>query len=129
VRILIFLLVVNGLVACNEDFVSLDVTEFNQKISTDTNIRTAVDLMKLYYPPPESTEGNQEYVVKSQLNSSGEYEVLLIHDGLLDDSVKANQFVMKARKENKIWTVISLKHRWKCYENRGHTEWGIENCR
>ncbi|MCL2063447.1 MAG: hypothetical protein FWG98_03615 [Candidatus Cloacimonetes bacterium] len=112
-----------------ESFEIIDTQTFGTEVSHKTNIKTAEDLMRLYYTYEESEEGNQKLSIETVDLSDGRYEVTLIHEGLLDDSMYAVKIVMTASQIGTTWTVEEIKRNWKCRQGRGHQNWGIELCR
>ena len=113
--------------ACEETFEKISPAEFNQKISERMDIESAKDLMKEYYNPFLG-EGNPSLTVDTKSYKNGKVLITLIHDGLLDDSIKAMKIIMIAKKKNGIWMVYEIKKNWKCREGRGHENWGIDRC-
>lgn len=105
----------------------IDVKAFNQKIAQVDG--TAKDIMRMYYPKEvEGEEGNQIITLKERNLANGQVEVELIHDNILDDSVRGEKYLMVLKKENNRWQVLSLKRSWRCWAGRGHEDWGIELC-
>ena len=112
-----------------EQFEALDITEFSKKVENSNEVLTPKDIMKLYYPRQvESEEGNQTINIDVKDLGKAHAVVTLIHDNLLDDSMKALQVVMRLQKKGDKWSVVSLQKNWKCREGRGHTDWGIKLC-
>lgn len=112
-----------------EEFKEIDVSELNYHLTKLEVAMSAIDVMKLYYPLEiETQEGNEEIIIQDQILENGHTLVTLIHDNFLDDSLKGEKYLMELQKSNTKWTVISLKKNWKCWEGRGHTDWGIEFC-
>ena len=74
-------------------------------------------------------EGKEEITITTKNISSNRVEVTLIHDNLLDDSMRGKKFVMVLNKKGRKWMVSSIKKNWRCWINRGHENWGIENCK
>jgi len=106
----------------------IDVKAFNQKIAPVDG--TAKDIMRMYYPAKvDGEEGNQIITVKERNLENGEVEVQLIHDNMLDDSVRGQKYLMVLKKEGNRWQVLSLKKNWRCWKGRGHEDWEIEPCR
>ena len=85
--------------------------------------------MQLYYPfEVENREGNEEININEKTLENGNTLVTLIHDNQMDDSVKGEKFIMELAKSEGQWNVLSIKKNWKCYEGRGHTDWGTAFC-
>jgi hypothetical protein len=112
-----------------EAYESIDISEFNNALSRRSEKLSPVEIMKLYYPHEASQEGREIITINEKNLGNKTREVILIHDYLNDDSVKAYKYVMTFKKKADHWTLIALKKNWKCYENRGHTNWGIERCK
>ncbi|MDG6882440.1 Uncharacterised protein [Phocoenobacter uteri] len=129
-KLITFLLLTIFLTACseNEKFETKDPAEFNQKIEKRTDIETAEQLIKIYYNYP-TEEGSPKLDIKSKDISNGLTEITLIHDMLEDDSQRAIKIVMIAKHNDKKWLAQQIKTNWKCWEGRGHTDWGTEWCK
>ena len=126
-RIFGFLLSIIILTSCSENFDTKDPTDFNKKIEKRTDIETVEKLIKIYYNHPPN-EGTPKLGIESEKLDNGLIEVMLIHDGQEDDSQRATKIVMIAELRNKKWIVHKIKSNRKCYEGRGHTDWGTEWC-
>lgn len=113
--------------SCTERFKTIDPAEFNEKISKRTDIETAEELIEIYYNYPPN-EGTPQLELKSKEIEGGLIEVTLIHDRHADDSQRATKIVMTAELNGKSWLVRKVKANWKCYDGRGHTDWGTGPC-
>jgi hypothetical protein len=56
-------------------------------------------------------------------------EVTVVLDGLLDDSVAAERFVLGLRRQKDVWTLRSARWSQRCAPGRGHEEFSTEPCR
>lgn len=113
----------------NEEFENLEIQEFNNSLSTEKNELSAKDVMHLYYPIEiENAEGKEEITIDEKTLDNGNTLVTLIHDNQMDDSVKGDKLVMELSKIDGKWKALSIKKNWKCYDGRGHTDWGTEFC-
>ena len=121
----IFLLLL--LTSCSENFDSINPTEFNQRISKRTDIKTAKELIEIYYDYPKN-EGVPKLTFKNKIINEELIEITLIHDYQEDDSERAIKIIMTAELKNKKWSVKEIKKNRKCWDGRGHTNWGIELC-
>ena len=115
------------LTSCSENFDIKDPAEFNKQIEKRTDIATAKELIEIYYNYP-ANEGTPKLEIESKELGKGLIEVTLIHDGQEDDSQRATKIVMTAKLTGKKWTVHEIKTNRKCWDGRGHTEWGTEWC-
>lgn len=107
----------------------LDVAELNNKLAKENKNLSAKEVMKLYYPQKvETTEGNERITMSEKVINNGNAVVTLIHDNLLDDSVKGEKYQMVLKRTGDRWLVVSLKKNWKCWKSRGHINWGIDIC-
>ena len=77
-------------------------------------------------PPPVVT--NISAKIESKKIGEGLIEITLIHDGQEDDSQRATKIVMKAELIGQKWTVHEIKTNRKCWDGRGHTDWGTGWC-
>ncbi|UMB61394.1 hypothetical protein MHL31_04115 [Lutibacter sp. A80] len=113
-----------------EKFKELNSEEINQLLKLKEDDFSAKDVIKLYYPIEiNEGEGNETIEISEKTLKNGNTLVTLIHDNLLDDSIKAKKYILELKNENNRWIVISIKNSWKCREGRGHTNWGIELCK
>jgi len=113
-----------------EKFEMINADELNQILAKESKNLTAQEVMKLYYPKKvETGEGNEKIEISENILDNGNTVVILIHDNLLDDSVKGEKHLIELKKTNDKWKVVSIKKNWKCWNDRGHTDWGIELCR
>ena len=113
--------------SCAEKFKQIDVEKFNTEISQNTSIKSAEELITLYYNWPIS-EGKPNLEISKLKFENNLFEITMIHDHLEDDSQKAEKIVMVARKLGNKWKVEEIKRNWKCYDDRGETDWGISSC-
>src|SRR5690625_4425699 len=112
-----------------EEYIMIDHAELNYTLAQTTTSMSAKEVMKLYYPQEvESQEGNEILTIQEKALENGNIIVTLIHDNFLDDSLKGEKHVMELQLKNNKWSIVTLKKNWKCWERRGHTNWGIEPC-
>jgi PBP1b-binding outer membrane lipoprotein LpoB len=126
-RIIQILIITFILTSCSENFDAIDPTEFNKKIENRTDIKTAKELIEIYYNYPEN-EGVPNLTFDSRKMKNGFEEITLIHEGLEDDSQRATKIVMLVEQSNKKWVVKEIKTNRKCWDGRGHTNWSTEWC-
>ncbi|MCH9028336.1 MAG: hypothetical protein IH819_01720 [Bacteroidetes bacterium] len=113
-----------------EEYEELDITDINKKIAESLERLTPEVIMRMYYPyKVETSEGNEIITMHSTRLNKENIEVVLIHDNFLDDSVKGEKYVMYLKNIDSKWIVVSLKKNWKCRDERGHKDWGIELCK
>ena len=113
----------------NEKFKTLNSDEINHLLKGKSENISAQDVMKLYYPKKvETAEGNEKIEISEKKLENGNALVTLIHDNLLDDSVRGEKCIMELKRTTNKWIVISIKKNWKCWNGRGHTDWGINLC-
>ena len=113
-----------------EKFEMLKADVLNQMLAKENENLTAHEVMKLYYPKKvETSEGNEIIETSEHILDNGSTVVILIHDNLLDDSVKGEKHLMELKKTNDKWKVVSIKKNWKCWNDRGHAILCIELCR
>jgi len=114
----------------SQEFIDMDFAEFSEKLSQQNEKLTAKEVMQLFYPHKASTgEGNEKITISEKTLDGEIVEVTLIHANLLDDSVRDIKYVMKLEESKATWTVLSLKQSFRCWEGRGHTDWGADLCR
>jgi len=115
------------LTSCSEKFEYVDSTNFNNSIANRTDIETAEELILFYYGYSES-EGTPNISIETKELELGNIQVTLVHDEMKDDSMRAVKIVMTVKHTGQSWVVIEIKKNWKCWEGRGHTNWGTEYC-
>ncbi|RPD91651.1 hypothetical protein EGM88_14515 [Aureibaculum marinum] len=126
-RIFELLIAIIFLTSCSENFDIKDPAEFNKKIETRTDIATAEQLIEIYYNYPPN-EGMPKLEIESKELGNGLIEVTLIHDEQEDDSQRATKIVMTAELTGEKWIVHEIKTNRKCWDGRGHTDWGTDWC-
>jgi len=124
---IIFSLFILVFSSCGEEFISIDPVDFNNKIKTRTDITTPEELITLFYNYP-SEEGRPNLSISVEDFGNNEYRVTLINDKMYDDSQSGEKVIMEASRKGKIWNVSKIRKNWKCYSERGHTNWGINPC-
>jgi hypothetical protein len=79
---------------------------------------------------PESTEGKQQLNLNI-INHPSEpdmIQVMVTKDGLLDDSIAAEQWRVNMAMNGEGWVVKSAGKRWQCYRNGNPEQWTIKPC-
>ncbi len=115
-----------------EAFEIINTDELNRVLLEETKDLSAREVMELYYPRElETGEGNEneKITVSEKTLKNGNTEITLIHDNRLDDSVKGEKYIMELKGTDGEWEVVSLKKNWKCWDGRGHVDWGTELCK
>ena len=114
----------------DENFKYLVSGYFDIYLQKITEELSSQDVMRLFIPKeePESNEGNEIETIHEEVLANGNTLVTLTQDNLMDDSMKAERYLMELKKIDGKWSVVYVKTNWKCWEGRGHTDWGIELC-
>ncbi len=113
----------------DDNFKFLTIGFFNRHLDSTTEELTAKEVMRLFLPrEEESNEGNQTETIREEKLPNGNTLVTLVRDNLMDDSMKAEQYLMELEKTDGKWHVVYVKTNWKCRKGRGHTDWGAELC-
>lgn len=115
------------LTSCSESFNTLDTKVFNDKIASQTYIKTPEELIRIYYDYPAS-EGTPELTISTKDLSDNTFEITLVHEWLEDDSQSGKKIIMTAKHTGETWTILEIKENWKCWDDRGHTSWGTTPC-
>ncbi len=119
-----------ALTACSEQFEHIDPEGFDQFLATRSDIATGVQLAEPYfgrtYGWPD--DDRSTITVRSTALSEDILEATLIYDDQQDDSIRSSKFVITAKRVPPTWQVLEIKFNWRCYEGRGHTDWGIGRC-
>lgn len=89
-------------------------------------VTTIEQVVNLYKPKEESTEGNYSYTISHEAIDEQTVEATLIEAGLLDDSVEGVKSVIRINQAGKVLKVTSIKENYRCY--RGHKDWSAEKC-
>jgi len=126
-RTFFFLFFIFALSSCKESFEPVDPSLFNAEIRGRTDIASPEELIKLFYGSGPG-EGTRSFTVEAKETGAGVFEIMLVHEGLADDSVDSEKILMEARKENGKWTVLGIRRAWKCKPGRGRASWGTEAC-
>lgn len=114
----------------DEDFKSLNPKKLNKLLAKTDEKFSPKEVMRLYYPAEvRNAEGNQKIEIFEQTLENGNTLVSLVHDNLLDDSLKAEKYVMELKNSKGKWIVLVVKKNWKCRRGRGHSDWGIALCK
>lgn len=116
-----------SVISCGESFMNIDTEKFNTDIAESTNIKSPEELITIFYNYPNS-EGKPNLRITTRKLKENVFEVTLIHDNQQDDSQKAEKIVMIAKKIGNKWNADKISKNWKCYNGRGHTDWGTEYC-
>ena len=108
-------------------YIELDFSGLNVQAKSKS-YGSAEEILAAYYnfPVGESEGGKPEFNTISL--SDGSQQVIMIHDKLMDDSMRGIRLEMIAIEDNGMWTVQSLRKTWKCWEGRGHEGWGTAPC-
>ena len=113
----------------DEDFKEIDFADLNAELQKASDTLGPKEIMRKFYPAQvESGEGNERIDIRETKLSDGTTEIELIHDNLMDDSVKAKKFLMILKGEKGKWQIVSLKHNWRCWSGRGNETWSTELC-
>lgn len=115
------------LYSCKESFQEMDSEMFNKDIIRNTSIKSPEELITNYYNFPRSEGKPNLKITKNEIDKNI-FEIILIHDNQQDDAQKAEKIIMIAEKIGTKWNVKKISRNWKCYQGRGHTDWGIEYC-
>jgi len=111
-----------------EQFREDDAEAFSAIIDERKDLKTPESLIRLYYNYPEDEIGESVIMTDSVKLDDGSFEITLIHDRLMDDSMRGIKIVINANMEDGIWTVTEARRNWRCWEGRGHEGWGIGYC-
>lgn len=99
--------------------------ELNQRIRKAGNIKTPIELIKYYYG---EIDANQDIDISVEQLEENQYEITLIQENIKDDSIAGMKIIMIAKRDNDLWTVQDIQRAWKCWEGRGHSQYGTQPC-
>ena len=107
--------------------------EFNKTIlsakSDEENwISDPVTVSLRFVGPFEGLSQNIE-----RTNKNPEYpqttDVIIINEGLLDDSVRSVKYKLTLKKVDSIWIIKDAAKTFKCWKGRGHEDFSAELCK
>lgn len=105
-----------------------NLSEFNQLLKKQQISSIAAIVAKIA-PQSEDSEGNYQYKVTEKNPSAANKIVYVTETGLLDDSIEGLKTKIELYKEGQFWLVKSIAKSYRCYTDRGHTNWTKEVCR
>jgi len=105
-----------------------DADDLNHEISAHGGAMTPEEIIKMYYPHQVNPEGKEIITIDKEDLEDGNVKVTLIDDNMVDDSQKTSKIEMTMQPVGEAWKVLKIEKQWKCYEGRGHTDWGIQSC-
>lgn len=112
-----------------EDFVTVDATSLNTSLAEAINIESAEDIIKMYYGKTvDYAEESENITIKSAKQDEKITVVTLIHNNLFDESIRTMKIVMMVIHIQNTWRVINIRQNWRCYANRGDTNWTLNPC-
>lgn len=114
-------------VSCAEEFNYSNPAIFNTQVEYDMNLTSPKEVMMAYYNVDE-IYSPANFTIDTKVLSADRFEVTLIETGMQDDSVEGQKVVMTVRKTATGWFVEEIKHNHRCWDERGHTNWGIQKC-
>ncbi len=116
---------VESSIASKEKFKLLNVDEFNKKAAhlKDAKLK---EILCANYSCDEEGEGVKREFIPKKISDTKE-EITFISSGG-DDSVQAEKYIISFELKNSKWVATEIRYNWKCWEDRGHTNWGIELC-
>lgn len=99
--------------------------ELNQRVRKAGNIKTPIELIKYYYG---EIDADQDIEISVEQLEEDQYEIILIQENIKDDSIAGMKIIMIAKRDNDLWTVQDIQRAWKCWEGRGHSQYGTQPC-
>ena len=111
------------------NIVNDSIVEDLNHLITSRALNTHEKIMNTFKPKSNEIEGPYSYTITKDIIDSITTEVVLIELGLPDDSIEGEKTVMIIKSKNESLFVVSIKENFKCYQNRGHEDWGIAVCK
>jgi hypothetical protein len=107
-----------------------DPNDINHEISAHGGAMTPEEIMKLFYPHEAEVDGTGKEVISitQEALEGDQVKVILVDDNMEDDAQKTTKIEMTLSPIGDAWKVLKIEKQWKCYEGRGHTDWGIQSC-
>jgi len=87
-------------------------------------LRTALEFLALDNRPARTTS----VVLNQPPEGADEAEVTATLDGLLDDSIRAERYLLVLERQNDAWRLRSARWTQRCWEGRGHQDFSTELC-
>ncbi|WP_041598788.1 hypothetical protein [Hahella chejuensis] len=106
---------------------NIDISGLNKRINNQSESDLFAVLSMISGP---ISEQGAVVVRSNRKGSEKEYSVVLINDNIPDDdSVSGYRYhiVLKRNISDK-WIVVEMKQSWRCWEDRGHTQFSAEPC-
>lgn len=111
--------------SCRSKYEVVSPQSVNDSIRYDVSIMSPAEVMRVIYLFPDN---NSVVLDWKQLKKPNTYKITLVHSNLEDDSVEAYKYIVYAEYNGMTWRVTKIKRTHRCWENRGHTRWGIKKC-
>lgn len=109
-------------------FIEEDATDLNHEISAHGKAMIPEEIVKMYYPHKAETT-KQTISINKEAMEDGNTKVTLIDDNMASETQKTIKIELILQPVGKAWKVIKIQKQWKCYEGKGHTDWGIQTCK
>ncbi|NNE14565.1 MAG: hypothetical protein HKN51_06285 [Saprospiraceae bacterium] len=111
-----------------EEFQDLEFSSLNEHIIKSGEMMSPKEVLIKYYPAASEADSNAEITITENKIDDKNIELRLVHNDIMDDSVRGQKIIMALKKVGHRWVVVTLKKNWRCWEGRGHTDWGIAMC-
>lgn len=118
--------------SCNNEGTLLDPAPFNREIRNRIDIADLAQFEQVFQASwlgGEKVPTTWETISEEKVGASESLWVLrMVADGLHDDSLRAEELLLKVHLSGRTWQVTQISIRTKCHEGRGHTSWGTNPC-
>jgi hypothetical protein len=124
-----------NLISCDikddsESFIIEDITKYNDQISQwRTNAESwTVDPVLITRELFRFDDLERKTIIEFENEAVDKVTVTLTQEGLSDDSVDGEKRIIDFEKVNGLWTIKQIRLGFKCWQNRGHTNYSGQPC-
>lgn len=109
-------------------FIEEDATDLNHEISAHGKALIPEEIVKMYYPH-QAASTKETISINKEKMEDGNTKITLIDDNMVSETQKTTKIELILQPVGKAWKVVKIQKQWKCYEGKGHTDWGIQTCK
>jgi hypothetical protein len=111
----------------------LDVTAFNRRIEraaeADSPWVRSPAFVAIQYTGDSCECAKSSLEVQNEPERFDEAEVIVVHDGLMDDSIRGYRYRLAMKRDERgVWSLTSIRRAWRCWPGRGHEDYSTERC-
>ena len=112
----------------------LDTKRFNRKIRDAARnkefwVKMPTLVASNFVGKFSETKRRTIQIVSPTIESARRLDIIVIDDGLADDSVRSEKYKLElVTSRAGIWYIISAEKAWRCYKGRGHQDYSAAPC-